>query len=157
METGFFTLDISSGTRFTKFFQIIFGVICLAVAVIWLVLNISEIKSAGSFWITLLFLAGFGIYQIRAGMGMASRYIEIGEERIRFRRSSFMRSKELRAGDIEKIEFYPLNIIFILRNGKTEIIRFGTTFTEIIEPVRKKTEEFAGLYDITVEKRSEEF
>ncbi len=157
METGFFPLDISSGNRFTRLFQIIFGIICLAVAVIWLILNISEIKSAGSFWITLLFLAGFGIYQIRAGMGLASRFIEIGDERIRFRKSSFMRLQELRAGDIEKIEFYPLNMVFIMRDRKPEIIRFGTTYTDIIEPVRGKTLEFAGRYGIPVEERTEEF
>lgn len=157
METGFFSLDISSGNRFTRVFQIIFGVICLVVAVIWLIINIGEIRSTGSFWITILFLSGFGVYQIRSGMGRASRFIEIGNEKIRFRKSSFLKPGELAADGIEKIEFYPLNIIFIMRNRKPEIIRFGTTYTDIIAPVREKIEEFATLHGITVEERNEEF
>lgn len=155
METGFFSLDGSSGNRFTRLFQIVFGGICLAVAVIWLIINIGEISAAVSFWITLLFLAGFGVFQIRSGLGMATRFIEIGDKRIRLRKSSFLKSKELPAADIEKIELYPLNIVFFLKNRKPEILRFGTTYTDIIDPVRKKTGEFAKQYGIPIEERSE--
>lgn len=157
METGFFSLDISSGNRFTRLFQIVFGVICLAVAIIWLFININEIRAVGSFWITLLFLAGFGVFQIRSGLGLASRFIEIGDERIRLRKNSFMPSGELRAEDIEKIEFYPLTLIFFMKKRKPVILRFGTTYTDIIDPVKKKTEEFARLYGIEVEEKTEEF
>jgi len=157
METGFFSLDLSSGNRFTRLFQIVFGVICLAVAIIWLFLNINEIRAIGSFWITLLFLAGFGVFQIRSGMGLASRFIEIGNGKIRLRKNSFMPSRELLAEDIEKIEFFPLTLIFFMKKSKAVILRFGTTYTDIIDPVRRKTEEFASLNGIEVEEKTEEF
>ncbi len=83
MEKSYFSLELHRSNRLTRIFQLAFGILCFGVALIWLVLNFSSMKSNVSLWITILFLAGFGYYQVIAGLGKSEKYIEITDSSIK--------------------------------------------------------------------------
>src|SRR5450759_1922819 len=136
MEIKYFSLGTSENNRLVKIIRIIFGVVCLAVAIFWLIFNIRSLKADGTLWITIIFLSGFSFYQIWAGLGRAARFIEIGPGYIRLKKNPILQSVEMLAGEIEKIEFFPLNVIFFLKTEKRILLRFGTTYYEKNEKVK---------------------
>jgi len=157
MEPQFFSLELHEGNRLTRIFQLVFGIICIAVAIIWLIINFNSFKSNSALLITIVFLIGFGYYQINSGLGRANRFIEIDHDRIRLKKNSLLPVQELNAGNMEKIEIFPLNLIFFMRNNKTVILRFGTTFTDKIDTIKKEIMNFAKVNSIPVEINTEEF
>jgi hypothetical protein len=139
METKFFLLGTTETNKAVKLIKVLFGVVCLVVAVFWLVFNIRSIKADGTLWITIIFLTGFGSYQILSGLGRTTRYIEICLDKIRLKKNPIMPEKEICATEINNIELYPLNIIFFLKTHKRILLRFGTihyeTNTKIIDEI----------------------
>ncbi len=142
MGKEYFSLELHKSNRITRIFQLVFGILCIGVALVWLFLNFSSLESNLSLWATIVFLTGFGYYQVVAGLGRSEKFIEISESSLRIRRNMILPSRELRQGDIEKIEILPLNIIFYLKSGKTFFLRFGTIYTDTIEPVKKSIKAF---------------
>ncbi len=155
METKYFSLEMASPNRITRIFQLVFGVTCIVVALIWVILNYYSIKANVSLWATILFLLGFGYFMVVSGLGKAMKYIEISSEVIRIKRNSVLPVSDLRAEDIGRIEVFPLNIIFFLRSGKKVTLRFGTTFTDVIGEVRLQLKNFTDLNNIPVEFKNE--
>jgi hypothetical protein len=156
MEKSYFSLELHRSNKLTRIFQLAFGILCFAVALIWLVLNFSSMKSNVSLWITILFLAGFGYYQIIAGLGKSEKYIEITDSSIKFKKNLLFPAQELNADEIERIEVFPLNVAFFMKSGKTVFLRFGTTFTEVIEPVKNSIRNFGKRNNLNIEIRNEE-
>jgi HAMP domain-containing protein len=156
METKYFSLGTSENNRFVKIIQIVFGIACFAVAIFWLIFNIRSLKADGTLWITVIFLSGFGFYQIWSGLGRATRFIEIGQDKIRLKKISILPLMEIRANDIEKIEIFPFNLIFLIRPGKKIFLRFGTTYTDNIEPIKNGIIQFSLDNNISVETKIEE-
>ena len=156
MEKKYFSLESKENTRAIKIIQIVFGIICIATAILWLIHNIMSLKSDGTLWITIVFLISFGAYQILAGFGKTERYIETGPEKIVLKQNSFLPKIELKAHDLAAIEIFPLSILFRLKNQKKIIFRFGLSNTEIINPVKDEIVDFADLNPITVEEKKEE-
>ena len=157
MESNYYPLDVNKSNKLTRIFQLIFGIICIMVAIIWLILNFNALKSSVTLWITIIFLIVFGYYQIISGMGKAEKFIEIGQDRIRLKRNSFLPPTVLKADEIEKIEIFPLNIVFFMKQNRTTILRFGTTYTDNIEPVKDSILNFAAVNTLTIEEKIEEF
>jgi hypothetical protein len=151
-----FSLDSGETHKFIKWFQLLFGIVCLATSIAWLILYPGSMKSGLSFWISFIFLAVFGLFQINAGLGRGREFIEIGEEKIILKKNSVLTSREIRNEEIEKIRIYPLNIVFILRNKKKIMLRLGTTYTDIISPVKESIIEFSSKMKIPVEILKEE-
>jgi hypothetical protein len=135
METKHFSFGNYEKNRLVNIIRIIFGATCILVAVFWLVFNSNAIESSGSIWMTILFLTGFGFYQIWAGLGKAERYIAVSDDRINLKKFIFLSPDAIMAADTEKIEFYPLKVRFILKSGKAIILRFGTTYYESNEKI----------------------
>lgn len=156
MELKYFPLGTSENNRIVKIFRVIFGVACTGVAIYWLIFNINSLKTDGTLWITIIFLTGFGFYQIWSGIGQAARFIEIGPEKICLKKNSVFPSVDMPAGEIEKIELHPLNTIFILKSGKRIMLRFGTTFHDINETIKEEILDFSELNKIPFEIISEE-
>jgi hypothetical protein len=156
MEKAYFSLELQRSNKLTKIFQLVFGIVCFGVALFWLILNFSTIKSNVSLWITILFLAGFGYYQIISGLGKSEKFIEISESSIRIKRNLLFPSQELSADKIDKIEVFPLNIVFFLKSGKTFFLRFGTTYTDVIEPIKKSIKNFCSTNNLDLQFRNEE-
>jgi hypothetical protein len=151
METKYFSLGPSENSSILKIIRIIFGAVCIAIAIFWMIFNIRSEKSDRTLWVTVLFLSGFGSYQVMAGLGRTLRYIQIFSDKIILRKNSLLPLKEMPALNIKKIEVFPLNLVFYFKDGGKTILRFGTTFTDNIEPVKSGLEEFAILNNIDFE------
>ncbi len=151
MEKKYFSLGTIENNIFVKIIRIVFGIVCLVVSVYWLIFNIRSLKTDGTLWITILFLSGFGFYQIWAGLGQAIRFIEIDQDKIRLKKNSILPSVIMLAGEIERIELFPLNLVFFLKSQKKILLRFGTTYHETNEKVKDEILGFAELNNIRLE------
>jgi hypothetical protein len=156
MNKEYFSLGPYENSITLKIIRIMFGLVCIAIALFWLIFSFRLARADHMIWITVLFLAGFGMYQIWAGSGRAKRFIEIGNEKIVLRQNSFLPRREMAAAEIKKIEVYPLNLIFYLRKGGRTVLRFGTSFADIIDPVKETVERFAEQHNISLETIREE-
>jgi len=156
METKYFSLGSSEDSTSLKIIRISFGIICVAIAVFWLIFNIRSVKADRTLWITVVFLSGFGFYQIWAGLGRASRFIQISPDKIILKKNSVLPVKELGSSRIKKIEIFPLSLIFHFQQGGKTVLRFGTTYTDNIDPIKNEVEEFATVNNIKLERISED-
>jgi hypothetical protein len=155
MEKKYFLLSSAENSKLVKIIQIAFGIICIGVAVFWLIFNARSLKADKTLWITILFLTGFGVYQIWAGLGRATRFIEITSEKIRLKKSIFRPELNIASQDIQKIELFPLNLIFFLKSQKRILLRFGTSYQETNEQIKDEILAFADLNSINIEIKEE--
>ena len=155
METKTFYLSSVENNRVVKIIQIIFGTLCIGVAVSWLIFNIRSLKADSTLWITIIFLAGFGFYMIWSGLGRATRFIEIGPEKIQLKKTIMLPPVEIIAGEIQKIELFPFNIIFFLKSEKRIILRFSNTLYETNEKIKDEILKYAGTNSINAEIKEE--
>jgi hypothetical protein len=151
MEVKYFSLGPSENSSILKIIRILFGAVCIGIAIFWMIFSIRSEKSDRTLWVTVLFLSGFGLYQVWAGLGRALRFIQIFSDKVILRKNSFLPMKVMTASQIKKIEVFPLNLVFYFKEGGKTILRFGTTFTDSIEPVKSGLEEFAALNNIDFE------
>ena len=156
METKYFSLGPPENSTTVKIIRFVFGLVCIAIAIFWMIFNIRAAKADRILWITVLFLSGFGSYQVWAGLGRTSRFIRIGNDKIILKKNSLLPLKEMASSGIKKIEVFPLNIIFYFNRGGKTILRFGTTYTDDIEPIKIEIEEFAAVNNIELETMTEE-
>jgi len=155
MEKKYFLLSSAENSKLVKIIQIVFGIICIAVAVFWLIFNVRSLKADKTLWITIMFLTGFGVYQVWAGLGRATRFIEISSDKIRLKKSIFLPAIEIPAVDIQKIELFPLNLIFFLRSQKRILLRLGTSYQETTEQIKDEILTFADSSSISIEIKEE--
>jgi uncharacterized membrane protein len=151
MEKKYFLLSSVENNRVIRIIQIVFGIVCLAVAIFWLIFNIRSLKTEGTLWITIIFLSVFGLYQVWSGLGKATRFIEISSDGIRLKKTIILPSVVMSVGDIQKIEIYPFNLIFFLKSKKRLILRFSATYQETNEKVKDELLVFGELNSINVE------
>lgn len=156
MDSDYFSLEVNKSNKLTRIFQVVFGIVCASVALIWFIININTFKTNGALLLTIVFLLGFAFYQVNSGLGHGEKFIEISQAAVRLKKNSIFPSQEINASDIEKVEIFPLNVVFFLRSDKTVFLRFGTTFTDIIEPVRRRIKTFCERNKIPFEFKSEE-
>ncbi len=156
MEKKYFLLEAKDNSRLTKIFQFFLGIVCILIALFWIVFNFSSLKTDNTLWITIIFLIGFGSFEILAGLGKTVKYIEISSESIILKQNSVFPKIELKGKEIEKIEIFPLSIVFLGKNRNRNLLRFGISYAEIIAPVKDAVTEFAGLNNIHVEMKDEE-
>jgi hypothetical protein len=156
MPKQYFSLEISENNNLTKIIRIIFGITCLVVSIFWLKYNIKLLKSDGTLWITIVFLSGFGFYQIASGVGYTRLFIDIEKDRIRLKKNALLPVKEIMPENLEKIQLFALNVIFVLKSGKKINLRFGTTYPEMIENVKEALVSFAESNNNPLEFMSEE-
>ena len=151
MVKKYYSLGTGENSRIVKAIQILFGIVCIAVAIFWLIFNSKALKTDITLWITITFLTCFGLYEILAGLGRATRFIEIGADHIRLKKNPVLPAVELRAEVIEKIELLPLNIVFFLKSKKRILLRFGTTYYETNEKIVDEVFRFVERNNIPLE------
>jgi hypothetical protein len=156
MENKFFSLEMRENNILIRIFQIILGIICLFIAVFWVIYNIQSVKADGTLWITVAFLCGFGAFQIYSGLGYADKFIEFGDDRIRLRKNSLLPVLLIKGEQIEKTEVFPLKVLIILKSSKKILIRFGVTDTEKVELIKDEIITFASANNINLEIKNEE-
>ena len=151
MEIKYYPLGTGENNGFVRIIRIIFGIACIAVAIFWIVFNIKSLKADGTLWITIIFLIGFGSYQLWAGLGRTISFIEFGQGYIRLKKNSIFPPSIMNAEEIEKIDLFPLNLIIFLKTGKKIMLRFGTTYYETNEKVKDEILGFAESNNIPIE------
>ena len=151
METKYFSLSSDEKNTLVKIIQIVFGIICIAVALFWMIFNIRLLKAEGTLWITIIFLTGFGFFQIWSGLGRAIRFIEIRPDKIVLKKNIVLPSIEFSADEIDKIEVYPMNLIFFLKPEKKVLLRFGSTYFTTNELIKDEIISFAESNKISLE------
>jgi hypothetical protein len=156
MDKVYYSLDFREDNRLTRVFRVIFGFLCVAIAIYWLVFNLRTGGHVGTQWITVAFLLGFGAFQIYSGLGFAGNFIEISNEKIRLRKNSILPVTEFTAARVEKIELFPLNVIFFLKSGGKKRLRFGISDPDKVENIKKGIVEFAELQNIRLDVINEE-
>jgi hypothetical protein len=156
MKTQYFSLGNVEKNRLVNVIRILFGAVCFAVAAFWLIFNIQSIENFGTTWITIIFLTGFGFYLVWAGIGKAERYIEIGKDNILVKKYIFLKPLKMAATETEKICFFPLKVIFLLKSGKKILLRFGTLYYESNEKIIDEISKYAEGNKIPTEVIQEE-
>ena len=151
MEKKYFALSTVENNRLIKVIQVAFGVVCFAVAVFWLIFNIRSMKTDSTLWITIIFLTGFGFYQVWAGFGKATRFIEIGSDKIRIKKTVLLPPVELSSSEIKKIEIFPFNLIFYLNTEKKMLLRFSSSYYETNEKIKDELIVFGELNSVNIE------
>ena len=156
MEKRIFSLEPNISPRLVKFIQVIFGTICIGIAIFWITFNIRSVRTDSTLWITTFFLTGFGIYQVLSGLGKTAKYIEISQTKIILKQNSVLPSIMINASEIDRTEIFPLSIVFLLKSKRKITFRFGLNYTEIIEPVKNSITEFLNHNNIPAEFKTEE-
>jgi hypothetical protein len=156
MDKKLFSLEIRDDNKLTKIFRIIFGLICFAIAIFWLVYNFRAVKGDRTLWITVAFLVSFGLFQIYAGFGLATKFIEISADKIRLKKNSMLQAVDLYADQIEKMELFPLKVQIYTKSGKKTLLRFGVSNPEKVEEIKDEIIKFASGNTFTFEIKNEE-
>jgi hypothetical protein len=156
MERKRISLEIHENSKLTRISQILFGIICIIISAYWIVFNIKAVKTDGTLWITIIFLIGFGVFQVLSGWGFTAKFIDLSDSDIRLKRNSFLPPVEIKANQIEKIDLYPLSLIFLVKPSKKILLRLGVTYPERIELIKKEIVNFAELNHILLEVKDEQ-
>jgi hypothetical protein len=156
MDKKHFSLEIRDDNRLTKIFRILFGLICFTIAIFWVAYNINAVKEDRTLWITVAFLVSFGLFQIYAGLGFATKFIEISADKIRLRKNSLLPAVDMNADQIEKIELFPLKVHFFTLSGKMTLLRFGVSDAEKVEQIKDEIIKFASIHPFIFEIKNEE-
>lgn len=143
MEKKYFYLGTSDDNRLIKIIRIVFGVICIGVAVFWIIYNVSYPGNNLTTWATIFFLTCFGFYQILSGTGYTRIFIETEAKSIRLKNNPVLPVKNIDPSGILKIELFPLSVFFFLRSGGKIKLRFGTTYPAIIDDIKEELIIFA--------------
>jgi len=151
MDNKYFSLGSTDNNLFVKIIRLIFGLVCILVAGYWFGFNIKSLKADWTLWITVLFLLGFGFYQIWSALGKANRFIEFGKDFIVLRKNPIFPAIKMKASEMEKIELFPLNIVFFLKSKKRILLRLGTTYQDINELIKDELFTFTGSNNIPLE------
>lgn len=151
-----FYLDAGESGKIVRGFQLFFGALCIVAAIAWIILYPGSVKSGLSFWISFLFLAAFGIYQVNSGLGRGRRFIVIDETRILFKSIPLLPPREINTDEIERISIFPLNILFVMKNNRNMRVRLGTTNTDVIRPLKDAVAGYADRKNIPVDFEKED-
>jgi hypothetical protein len=155
MEKKYYSLSSVENSKLVKIIQVIFGILCFAVAGYWLYFNLRSLKTDGTLWITIIFLIGFGFYQIWSGLGRATRFIEISTDKIRLKKTVLLPFTDFTKEEIEKVEIFPFNLKFYLKSGKKSILRLSSSYYETNAAIKDGIMEFAEVNSIGYELKEE--
>ena len=155
MEKKYFSLEIREDNQLTKISRIIFGLICCAIAIFWIIFKFLAIQADSTQWITIAFLISFGAFQIFAGFGLASRFIELNSGIIKLKQNSVLPAIELTSEQMSRIELFPLKVLFYTRNERKVLLRFGISDPDKVELIKAEIIKFADSNKISLEMMSE--
>jgi len=69
MEKKYFSLEIGKSNRITRTFNLLLGSVCIVLAFAWVVINFDTLVSNRILWLSVLFLLGYGYYQVVTVLG----------------------------------------------------------------------------------------
>jgi hypothetical protein len=156
MEIKQFWLGNQAENKLLRILRIILGLICIVISIYWISFSLKNPIHSNSIWITILFLSGFGFYQIWSGAGKAARFIITGPDVVILKKNSLLPPRDISPVNIEKITFLPLSIEFIMKSKEKILIRFGTINYETNENIVDELISFAEFNNIRYEIKEEE-
>jgi hypothetical protein len=156
MEKGYFPLDLKEDNRLIIIFRIIFGGVLLVIAAFWSFYNFTSMKDDRTLWITVIFLTGFGLFQILSGFGLTKTFIELNNNNIRLKKHSLLPPVSLHAKQIEAIELFPFKVHFLVKPGKKILLRFGISDPEKVNLIKAEIINFADSNNLKSEIVTEE-
>jgi len=156
MERNYFPLGNIDDNKTVKILRIIFGVACTGMAIWWINFNLKSAKTDWTLWVTIIFLIGFGLYQIWAGLGKASRYIIVDQHNITVKKDSLFSPVNITSDGTIKIDIYPLSIVFLDKTNRKYLLRFGAVNYETNEKIIDEIIRFAEENNIQYEVKEEE-
>ncbi len=156
MESKLLSLEIKETSKVIKVIRILFGILCIVIAVYWILFNIRSAKATGNLWITSSFLVAFGVYQLLSGTGYTSKFIELKVNKIRLKNNSLLPPVEISTDQIEKVELLPLCLVFNLKPAKKILLRFGITYPERNELIKNEIVNYMQSNKIPLEVKDEQ-
>jgi len=56
MENKYFPLEAKENSRLVRIVQLVLGVLCIAIAIFWIVYNVKSLRSDNKLWASIAFL-----------------------------------------------------------------------------------------------------
>lgn len=153
---NYYTLGNAEDNRIVRISRMLFGIACIVMAAYWVNYNIRALKTDWTLWITIFFLLSFGAFQIWSGAGKATRYILTGNDSIKLKKNSILPPVQISASNVEKIEFNPLSVLFMMKENRKILLRFGTVHYETNEKIVDSLIAFAEYNNIPYEIKEDE-
>lgn len=155
MEKKYYPLEQGETGTFIKVIRVIFGIMCILVAIYWLIYSPAPVPSKFSLYVVFCFLTGFGLTQLWHGFGKAVKFIEFKDKKIVLKKNTFLPPVEMTPDVIYKIELFPMNAIFFMKSEKRIILRFGSMYQETNETIKDELIVFSDANNIPFEIRTE--
>jgi hypothetical protein len=155
MEKKYFSLSPVENGKLVRIIQAAFGIVCIGLAIFWMIFNLKSLSADRTLWITILFLCFFGFYMIWAGLGKANRFIEVYSDKLCLKKTIMLPSVNHSAADIKKIELFPFKIMLILNTGKKSTLRLSSSYYETNEKIKDAVVIFAEENSIELEEIEE--
>jgi hypothetical protein len=155
-EKGYFSLGTTDDKQPMKLLRITFGILCLGIAIYWIIFNLLSDKPIGTLWITVGFIFLFGTFQILSGFGLTKTFIELNKNYIRLKMNSVLPTIDISADQIERIELYPFKVHFFLKSGKKYLLRFGISDPGKVDLIKTEIINFADSNNLKSEIVTEE-
>ncbi len=141
-------LDSRVSNRFVRIVQVVFGIVA-ALTAAWLAVFML-LSPEASYWIAVLFLFLFGLFQIYSGLGHATRYIEVDGDTITVKSQIASRPVSFEASSVESIEIERLSL-HINGNGKKRVsVRFGVAYPGIIDNAKEGVAAWALKHGVSL-------
>lgn len=150
MESQKFSLDPGEHDRISLVMKTIFGVVCIAAAII------TAIVIAGSGHLNMnniavtVFLGLFGIWLLTTGLGLTQRYMTLSGDSIILKDSAYSAARTIKAEDVREIEFSQLKIRFTMKTEKVISLRLGAFYRENSLRLMEAVEQFCTSNAIVV-------
>jgi len=151
MEARKISLDLHDNTKFTRFFQVVFGIFCLAVSV-WFLFKLFETQTlAGANTIAVVFLFLIGVWELASGFGFTGKYIIVSGESLTLKHNNFSKPLVVKPADLEMVIFKPVSFVFVFRSGEKTTIKLGIYYRERSVEILESIEEFCKINQVSVE------
>ncbi len=150
MEEKKISLDIHENTKVSRLFQLLFGIVCLVIAVMLLINLIKTGNHSTTSIIVVAFLFLFGIWELLASAGITVRYIAVTKEKIILKDKYIVPARDIAVGEIKEVEFKPLSFTIYLTDGTDVRVRLGNYYSDRSIEVLETIEHFSRQNSIAV-------
>ena len=130
MKKTTITIGNRESSRIVLVLQFIFGLICIGTALMWGVFILKGEGDFGVYWPATIFMAGFGLFQIFAGLGKTTRYITVEKQFITIKKYALLGATKVEAAKVDKISTDSTGFKIHIEGSETISFRFGLTQTD---------------------------
>jgi len=156
MEVNKISLDMRDSTRLSRFFQVIFGLFCIASSA-WFLLNLIKTNTAsGTNIIAVAFLFFFGVWLLLSAAEVTGRYIIISDEKIILKDKYIPGPRTFAPGNLKTVVFKPLSFELQEQDGSKTLVKLGLYYRERSANILELIEAFCKTNSINIEGLTDE-